>query len=363
MSEILIIIVGFAATIFTIWYLLSRWQQKEAPKMLEQLFAKSATLVTQQNQSLLSREQDRIQADLEKQSRQMEGLVRKFETTLEQKHQELKVTEKERAASYANLVAQLEEQRRAVGELQISTKKITELLDHNQSRGAWGESIIEDLLTANGLVEGTHYVRQRMIDGTQYKPDISLLLPEKATIAVDVKFPLAELISLQKAGSEENRKSLTKKFGETISLHIDKVSEYIQPTHNTLDFSIMFIPSEMIFSFINQELSAVVNHAMQKKVLLVSPFTLIVVALTIRESYRNFKLSDTLRQAATSLQGFMVEWEKSKEAWQKHGKLLDQLQRSHEEIVGPRARQLEKRAMQIDRANKGALKWIFKTQK
>lgn len=323
--------------------------------MLEQLFARSTSLVSEQNQSLLSREQDRIQADLERQSRQVENLVKRVESAIESKQKEFLLSEKERSTSYGNLVAQLEEQRKAVGELQISTKKITELLDHNQSRGAWGESIIEDLLSANGLIEGTHFARQKYIAGTEYKPDITLLLPENASIAVDVKFPLAELVALQKAATPEARKTLLKQFGATIIKHVDKVAEYIQPTHNTLDFSILFVPSEMVFSFINQELPMVVSHAMKHRVLLVSPFTLIVVALTIRESYRNFQLSDTLRQAAVSLQGFMVEWEKNKEAWQKHGKLLNQLQKSFDELTGPRVRQLEKRAAQVDRANKGKL--------
>lgn len=356
MTVLIVVIVGFIVTIAVVWFLLTRWQQQEAPKMLEQLFARSAGLVSQQNQVLLSSEQERIQADLNRQSRQVENLVKRVEVAIEAKQQEFLHSEKERAASYGSLAAQLEEQRKAVGELQISTKKISELLDHNQSRGAWGESLIEDLLRTNGLIEGTHFVRQKMIEGTELKPDISLLLPEKAKIAVDVKFPLAELIALQKAENSVARKDLIKRFGTTITNHVDKVAEYIQPTHNTLDFSILFVPSEMVFSFINQELPMVVDYAMKKRVLLVSPFTLIVVALTIRESYRNFLLSDTLRQAAASLQGFMVEWQKSKESWEKHGRLIGQLQKSYEEVTGARARQLEKKAALIEKANKGTLK-------
>ncbi len=355
MSLLIVTIIGFTLTIVVIWFLLNRWQQQEAPKMLEQLFARSASLVSQQNQALLSGEQERIQADLNRQSRLVENLVKRVETAIESKQREFLLSEKERATSYGNLAAQLEEQRRVVGDLQTSTKRISELLDHNQSRGAWGETIIEDLLRANGLIEGTHYVRQKLLEGTELKPDISLLLPEKAKIAVDVKFPLAELLSLQKAESSVARKDIIKKFGRTITEHIDKVAQYIQPAHNTLDFSIMFIPSEMVFSFINQELPSVVDYAMKKRVLFVSPFTLIVVALTIRESYRNFLLTDTLRQAAVSLQGFMVEWQKNKEAWEKHGRLIGQIEKSFEEITGTRARQLEKKAALIERANKGTL--------
>lgn len=352
---LLAFVLATVCVIGAMWYVLYRWQHQVIPHLLEELFLKSAGLVSDQHRSLMSSEQARIQSDLERQHKSIESMVHRIESTFKERQYLLQQSEKDRSASFATLTEQLQEQRKAVDQLQFSTGKLAELLDHNQMRGQWGETMIEDLLQANGLVEGTHYQRQRIISGTDLIPDISLLLPEKASISIDVKFPFAELITLQNSKTDAEKKQAIKKFGQLVSVHIKKVAEYIQPEHGTLDFSILFIPSEMVFSFINQELPETVQLAMRERVLLVSPFTLIVVALTIRESYRNFLLSDTLREAAVSLESFIGEWKKSKESWEKHGKLLTQLQRSYEEITGARARQLERKVALIEKANKGVL--------
>ena len=91
------------------------------------------------------------------------------------------------------------------------------------------------------------------------------------------------------------------------------------------------------------------------RVLLVSPFTFLVVAGTLRESYRNFILADSLHEAVLVLDEFVLEWEKYKLQFSKYGKSLHQLSGDYEELTGVRTRQLERKVEKLRRISTGAL--------
>ena len=101
---------------------------------------------------------------------------------------------------------------------------------------------------------------------------------------------------LAEAQTKVARTAHLKQFEIDLKKKIDKVAEYIVPEFNTLDYAIMFVPNEMVFSFINQKLPHLVDRALQQRVLLVSPFTFLIVARTVMESYRNFMIGDQLKE-------------------------------------------------------------------
>ena len=165
---------------------------------------------------------------------------------------------------------------------------------NNQQR-QWGERIIEDLLSANGLKEGVHYARQLPLGDGTLRPDISLLLPNDRVVAVDVKFPYQEMQKMTIAETKSQQQVHLKQFRRDIKDKIDKVAKYILPGEKTLDYAILFVPNEMLFSFINQKFPDLIDEAMAKRVLVVSPFTFLIVARTVMESYRNFMIGDKLK--------------------------------------------------------------------
>ena len=351
---IVVMVLGWVTAIGVIWLILRRWRTTELDKMVNQAFLQSANQVAAQNQTLLSSEQERIQTDLDRQRQRIEQLVGRVETQLTERQKEQQKIELERVAAFATLRQQLEEQRSTIKDLSTSTTKLTQLLDNNQARGQWGERIIEDLLHTNGLVEGVHYVRQQvLLKGL--RPDITLLLPDERSIAIDVKFPLSELAKFAQAVGVQDRKLLKNQFVQSVRLHLKKVAGYIQPEARTLDYAMLFVPNEMVFSFLNQETPEIIEEAMAMRVLLVSPFTFLVVAGTLRESYRNFILADSLHEAVLVLDEFVGEWEKYKNAFVKYGKSVKQIATDYEELTGVRTRQLERKVEKLSRISNGAL--------
>ncbi len=350
----LLFIFCWLVAIGIIWFILRQWRSTELTKLVNQAFLQSANQVAAQNQTLLSSEQERIQADLDRQRQRIEQLVGRVETQLTERQKELHKVEQERVAAFATLRQQLEEQRSTINDLHTSTAKLTQLLDNNQARGQWGERIIEDLLHTNGLVEGVHYVRQQVLM-KGLRPDILLLLPDQRSIAIDVKFPLSELAKYAQAVGKHDQNTLKTQFMQTVRAHLKKVSGYIQPEARTLDYAMLFVPNEMVFSFLNQETPEIIEEAMGMRVLLVSPFTFLVVAGTLRESYRNFILADSLHEAVLVLDEFVSEWEKYKNSFIKYGKSVRQIASDYDELAGVRTRQLERKVEKLRRISTGAL--------
>lgn len=351
---IILFVLGWLSAIGVIWWILRQWKSTQLRQLVDQAFVQSANQVAAQNQTLLSSEQERIQKDLDRQRQHIEQLVGRVETQLAQRQKELQRVEQERVAAFATLQQQLQEQRDTIKDLNTSTSKLSQLLDNNQARGQWGERIIEDLLQTNGLVDGVHYLRQHtLLKGL--RPDITLLLPDDRRIAIDVKFPLSELAKFAQATGAHDRAALRSQFVQTVRKHLQKVAGYIQPEARTLDYAMLFVPNEMVFSFLNQETPELIEEAMTNRVLLVSPFTFLVVAGTLRESYRNFILADSLHEAVLVLDEFVAEWEKYKAAFNKYGKSVRQISIDYEDLTGVRTRQLERKVEKLRRISTGAL--------
>jgi DNA recombination protein RmuC len=144
-------------------------------------------------------------------------------------------------------------------------------------------------------------------------------------------------------------------FSRNLKEKIDKVSVYIDPSSYTLDYAILFVPNEMIFSYVNQKLPDVVDYAFKKHVLLVSPFTFLMVARTVLESYRNFMISDSLREAVLQVDEFVSEWGRFKEQFDKYGRTLKTLQGDYELLTGTRVRQMERKIEKIENYRQGTI--------
>jgi DNA recombination protein RmuC len=322
-------------------------KSKEMESLVQSAFGKSAQVIAEQSKLILQSEKNVIATDMAHRHKSIEELVERLQKDLEKQQSEIRLLEQDRVKKFGELVSSLESHRKLTDELNISTKRLSQVLSNNQARGEWGERIIEDLLQANGLMEGIHYEKQKKLAGFELRPDITLLLPNHRIVAVDVKFPYSEMQKLLAADTKEQKQLHIKQFHQDLKSKILKVAEYIQPSSDTLDYAILFVPNEMVFSFINQQLPEIIDFSMSKRVLLVSPFTFLIVAKTVHESYRNFMVSDSLRSAVATVEDFVGEWEKFKEHVQKYGRTIQTLQSDYEQLTGTRVRQLDKKVEKV----------------
>ncbi|MFZ1721486.1 MAG: DNA recombination protein RmuC [Microgenomates group bacterium] len=352
---LLVLIGGFMGLFLAMRKMVHAQKTSELESVVDRVFGMSAKKVAEQSQQLLQGERETIKTDLENKQKMIEKLVSDLQRELEKRQDEIRELERDRTKSFSKLVTQIDEQRQITEKLQVSTENLSKVLSNNQSRGAWGERIIEDLLKSNGLIEGVHFLLQSQLSGTALRPDVLLLLPNKKVVAVDVKFPYSEVQKMADATSNALRESHKKQFASDLKIKINKVAEYIDPQNDTLDYAIMFVPNETLFTYINSQFPDLIDSALRQRVLMVSPFSFLIVARTVMESYRNFLIGDKLKDVIKEINGFVSEWSKFKEKFEKYGRSIDTLQNDYQSLMSTRVRQMEKRIDKVQELGSGSL--------
>lgn len=195
-------------------------------------------------------------------------------------------------------------------------------------QGNWGELILEKVLEASGLREGEEYVLQgrdlqlRDEAGQSSRPDVIINLPEGKHIIVDSKVSLVSYEKFVAAQSPADEAIALKEFITSLKRHITGLSDkkyHLLEKLLTPDFVLLFVPVEGAFATALQTESELFNYAWDKKIILVSPTTLMVTLRTIESIWRQEKQNknayEIARQAGElydKFVGFVADMEKIK---------------------------------------------------
>jgi DNA recombination protein RmuC len=175
--------------------------------------------------------------------------------------------------------------------LSQDAQNLTDALKGNaQVRGAWGEWVLEEMLTSSGLMKDEHYVLQdskRRDDGTRARPDALINLPGGRQLVIDSKVSLVAYDQYSSAKGDEERALALRGHLDSMKKHITGLSdrEY-QKLYPTMDFVMMFVPIEPAFMVAAANERQLFSQAWEKNVLLVSPSTLLFVLRTVAYLWR-----------------------------------------------------------------------------
>jgi len=258
--------------------------------------------------------------------------------------------ERERKQSYGELSEQLRNSSEQTQRLQQTTNQLNTALTHSQIRGQWGERMAEDVLRLAGFVEGVNFLKQKSGENTASRPDFTFLLPHNLKVNMDVKFPLANYVSYLNTESKTEKEQFKKQFLRDVRDRVKEVKgrDYINPADNTVDYVIVFIPNEQVYTFINENDQELLDEALRNKVILSSPLTLYAVLAVIRQAVDNFNLEKTAAEILNLLAEFNKQWLKYKESMAKMGRSLESAQSEYLNLNGTRSNQLEKPLQKIE---------------
>lgn len=166
------------------------------------------------------------------------------------------------------------------------------LKGENKTQGNWGELILEKVLERSGLVKDQEYRLQYSTsndDGKRIQPDAVIMLPDNKHIIVDAKVSLIAYEAFVNSVSDDERSVLIKDHLLSVRTHVKSLSEKNYPTSadfNTPDFVLLFIPIESSFSVAVQADQELFNFAWDKKIVIVSPSTLLATLRTIASVWK-----------------------------------------------------------------------------
>ena len=129
----------------------------------------------------------------------------------------------------------------------------------NKLQGTWGETILEELLSSQGLTKGVHFDVQPTItdaeghtvkneDGSAMRPDVIIHLDRRREVIVDAKTSLADYVNYVNAENEEDRVRYLRAHIDSIKKHVKELARkdyasYVQPPKMSAGYVIMFVPN------------------------------------------------------------------------------------------------------------------------
>lgn len=214
----------------------------------------------------------------------------------------------------------------------------TALKGKPQKRGNWGEVILERILEASGLTKDREYFVQAGIkdeEGKNQRLDVRVNLPDNRVIVIDSKVSLIAYDQYMATETVEEQRRFLAEHVQATKLHIDQLSKKkYDNIAGALDFTMMFVPIEPAYLLTIQADEDLWSYAYTKRILLVSPTTLIACLKLFsdlwRREWQNKNAMDIVKRGELLYDKFVGFTENFEEI----GKKLDAAQRTYQDALG-----------------------------
>ncbi len=241
-------------------------------------------------------------------------------------------------------------------QLDKDAKDLTKALkSDSKQQGNWGEVVLERILEQSGLVKDREYFIQetgKNIDGKVIRPDVIIKLPDNKFMIIDAKVSLTAFQEYISAEDNEQKQKALKKHIESVKKHVKELSEKNYPSFegiNTPDFVLMFMPVEPAFAAAMQSDPNIFSYAWERKVVIVSPTTLLATLRTIESIWKQERQTrnavEIARQAGAlydKFVGFLKDLDKIGDYLDKSQKAYNDARNKLSDGKGNIVRQVEK---------------------
>lgn len=235
---------------------------------------------------------------------------------LNQYQQQLGLLEKDRARSFQTIDTELKRVTEAQLNLAKETGALKDALKRPHVRGRWGEVQLRNCIELAGMSEHSDVSFQEFTtddEGSRHIPDMIVRMPGGRRVIVDAKTPIDAFLNSLEATTEDVRRMEMARHGKHVKEHVKKLSAraYTEVVKESADFTVLFLPNE---SFLYAALEAepdIVEFALQKKVLITTPPTLIGLLKVIRYGWNEQKLAENalkISEAGNELHKRLVDF-------------------------------------------------------
>jgi len=242
--------------------------------------------------------QETAKGDLAQRQEAIKGLVEPLKQQLDNYQRRLQQSETAQADTLGKVKEQLTALAQSSLSLAAETAQFRSVLKSNQARGRWGEETLRRVVEAAGMSAHCDFTEQAQSDDK--KPDLIVKLPGDRFIIVDAKVPELDFLSaLEVADPTKRAESLAAHAGKlkaTIKALADR--DYPSQFPNALDYVVLFLPAESLFSAALEGDHDLIIWAAGKRIMLATPASLIALLRSVSVSWQQHAQTENAQKIA-----------------------------------------------------------------
>lgn len=248
--------------------------------------------------------QETAKGDLAQRQEAIKGLVEPLKQQLETYQKNLQSSSAAQSSALGEVKKHLETLAQSNQSLAQETQQFRLVLHSNQARGRWGEETLRRVVEAAGMSAHCDFTEQT--SSGENRPDLVVKLPGDRFIIVDAKVPdfdfLNALESAEPVKRAEALAAHAAKLKGTIKALADR--DYPRQFPNALDYVVLFVPAESLFSAALEGDHDLIIWAAEKRILLATPASLIALLRSVSVSWQQHAQTENAEKIAEAAKEF-----------------------------------------------------------
>ena len=239
--------------------------------------------------------------DLAQKQTAIEGVVRPLSDSLSRLEVQVRELERAREKAFGSLGQQLQS-------LSRETTILSTALRSPQARGRWGEVTLRRVAELAGMVKNCDFLEQatQESEGVRIRPDMIVRLPNDRCLVVDAKVPLTAYLDAAAATDDTSRRSALQRHTQQVAEHVRQLSskQYWSQFQPAPELVVLFLPGDHFFSAALEGKPDLIEEALQRKVVIATPVTLISILKGIAYGWNQEQLAENaeeIRRVASEL--------------------------------------------------------------
>lgn len=302
--------------------------------------------------SSLEKESSLARMDFDQKQKSIADMLLPVSQMLGRYEEQIRNLELQRQKSFVTLEEQMKRMSESQVDLARTTGALKDALKKPHVRGRWGEVQLKNCMELAGMSEycDVSYQTSMTFEEGRMIPDMTVRMPGGRIVIVDAKTPLDAFISSLEAPTEELRAAEMVRHGRHVKEHVKRLATraYADSLKNSADFTVMFLPNESFLYAALETEPDLIEFALQKKVLIATPPTLIGFLKVILFGWNEEKLAENAKvisEAGQELHKRVVEFI---ETYVSVGKALDKAKSEFDAGMGRLERRLLPQARKME---------------